>query len=177
MNPVGFAVVLSLGAICLALYAADRADRASRIAEREGARGRLRALAAAAAEVQFAADAYVRAMGIRASQGPGDTQDRAVWMTAAEYRRACRSLDARSKAVGCPAGGRPWLRLLVDEHQPEVVVEARAGEGLVSVLERVGDGLGGHADGRAGSRVWRWLAMLRLARLGARGLLNRPTSS
>jgi hypothetical protein len=177
MNPVAFAVVVSVGAVCLALYAADRAERAKRIAEREGTRGRLRALAAAAWEVQFAADAYLAAMATRASEGAGEARDRTVRITAAEYRRACRSLDARSRAVGCPAGGRPWLRLLVDEHRPEVVAETRAGEGLISVLSRVGDELGGQADGGAGSLAWRWLAMVRLARLGARGLLNRPSST
>lgn len=177
MNPVAFAVVVSLGAICLALYAAERAARANRVAEGERTRRRLRALAAAASEVQFAADAYVAAMATLASEGPRELQDRKVRMAAAEYRRACRSLEARSRTTGCPVGGRPWLRLLVNERQPEVVAETRAGEGLVSVLGRVGDDLGGHAGSDAGNRAWRWLATIRLARLGARGLLNRPTST
>jgi hypothetical protein len=177
MNPVAVAVVMSFGAICLALYAAERAARANRIAERERTRGRLRALSTAASEVQFAADAYLAAMASRAWEAAGEAQDRTVRIAAAEYRRACRSLDARSRSAGCPADGRPWLRLLVDEQRPELVAEMRAGEGLVSVLGRMDGELGGNRDGGAGSRVWRWLAMLRLARLGARGLLNRPTSS
>lgn len=177
MNPVAFAVVVSLGAICLALYAADRAERANRIAERERTRGRLRGLAAAAAEVQFAADAYIAAMATLASEGPGETQERKVRIAAAEYRGACRSLDARSRSAGCPAGGRPWLRFLVDERRPEVVAETRAGEGLVSVLDRAADDLGGPAQDRVGNRAWRWLATIRLVRIGARGLLKRPSST
>jgi hypothetical protein len=177
MSPIAFAVVVSLGAICLALYAAERAERASRMAQRERTRGRLRALAAVASEVQFAADAYVAAMATRAWEGASESQDRTVRIAAAEYRRACRSLDARSKSTGCPRGGRPWLQLLIDEHRPEMVAETRAGEGFVSVLSRVADDLGRHSGDHAGSFVWRWLAMVRLARLGARGLLNRPYST
>jgi hypothetical protein len=156
---------------------AERAERASRMAQRERTRGRLRALAAVASEVQFAADAYVAAMATRAWEGASESQDRTVRIAAAEYRRACRSLDARSKSTGCPRGGRPWLQLLIDEHRPEMVAETRAGEGFVSVLSRVADDLGRHSGDHAGSFVWRWLAMVRLARLGARGLLNRPYST